>query len=355
MSRSCRWQGRRLLFSIPITRSRSRSNASALPRTPSSIHYFYVVDEQETLVGVVPTRVLLSAAPEQLVRDVMITHVVAIPDWATVLIASEYFATRRLLAFPVVNDAGQLRGVVDVGLFTDEVIDLAKQTYDDIFQLIGVHGTAQSSTWVAFRDRFPWLLCNIAGGLLAAFIASRFEHLLQEVVVLSLFIPIVLALGESVSMQALTLTLQSLADGPIVWSRLFSALWKEFRTAMLLGLACGGVVGLVVLALARADAGRRVDLPGDFDVDGGRVPAWCGAAVRAARRQGRSENCGGTRGAGRRRCRHAPAVLRPRREAARLAIAREGGFQLFCRHPPPLSWRKRDPTRVRRTEHGGVR
>ena len=182
-----------------------------------------------------PTRVLLTAAPEQLVRDVMITHVVAIPDWATVLIASEYFATRRLLAFPVVNDAGQLRGVVDVGLFTDEVIDLAKQTYDDIFQLIGVHGTAQSSTWIAFRDRFPWLLCNIAGGLLAAFIASRFEHLLQEVVVLSLFIPIVLALGESVSMQALTLTLQSLADGPIVWSRLMSALWKEFRTAMLLG------------------------------------------------------------------------------------------------------------------------
>ena len=81
----------------------------------------------------------------------------------------------------MVNDAGQLRGVVDVGLFTDEVIDLAKRTYDDIFQLIGVHGTAQRSPWIAFRDRFPWLLCNIAGGLLAAFIASRFEHLLQEV------------------------------------------------------------------------------------------------------------------------------------------------------------------------------
>ncbi len=96
------------------------------------------------------------------------------------MIASEYFATRRLLAFPVVNGKGQLLGVVDVSLFTDEVIDLAKQTYDDIFQLIGVHGTAQHSTWMAFRDRFPWLLCNIAGGLIAAFIASRYEHLLQR-------------------------------------------------------------------------------------------------------------------------------------------------------------------------------
>jgi magnesium transporter len=214
----------------------------------TSIHYFYVVDDQENLVGVVPARELVAAPPEQTVRDIMVDDVVAIPDWATVLIASEYFATRRLLAFPVVNDAGQLRGVVDVGLFTNEVIDLAKRTYDDIFQLIGVHGTAQRSPWSAFRDRFPWLLCNIAGGLIAAFIASRFEHLLQEVIVLSLFIPIVLALGESVSMQALTLTLQGLADGPIVWSRLISALWKEFRTATLLGVGCGAVVGLVVFA-----------------------------------------------------------------------------------------------------------
>ncbi len=226
---------------IAETLDRIRASSDAI-----SFHYFYVVDDHGKLVGVLPARRLVAAAPEQTVRGIMEHNVVAIPDWATVLIASEYFATRRLLAFPIVNGAGQLKGVVDVSLFTDEVIDLAKSTYDDIFQLIGVHGTAQSSTWIAFRDRFPWLLCNIAGGLIAAFIASRFEHLLQEVIVLSLFIPIVLALGESVSMQALTLTLQGMADGPIVWSRLFGALWKEFKTATLLGLGCGLVVGLVV-------------------------------------------------------------------------------------------------------------
>jgi magnesium transporter len=226
-----------------IAQTLDRIRASANAR---SIHYFYVVDDTGQLVGVVPARRLVAAGPEQTVRDVMEGNVVAIPDWATVLIASEYFATRRLLAFPVVNSDGQLVGVVDVNLFTDEVIDLAKRTYDDIFQLIGVHGTAQRSPWIAFRDRFPWLLCNIGGGLLAAFIASRFEHLLHEAVVLSLFIPIVLALGESVSMQALTLTMQGLTDGPIVWTRLASALWKEFRTATLLGAACGAVVGTVV-------------------------------------------------------------------------------------------------------------
>ena len=229
---------------LTVNEALGRIRASA---NDNEIQYLYVVDEGNRLVGVVPGRNLLAADPERTVREVMIDDVVAIPDWATVLIASEYFATRRLLAFPVVNGKGELLGVVDVGLFTNDVIDLARQTYDDIFQLIGVHGTAQRSTWMAFRDRFPWLMANIVGGLLAAFIASRFEHLLQEVVVLALFIPIVLALGESVSMQALTLTLQNLTDGPILLKRLFGALWKEFKTASLLGLGCGAVVGLVVL------------------------------------------------------------------------------------------------------------
>ena len=228
----------------------------------SSIHYFYVVDEDQVLIGVVPARQLLAAQPDRLVRDVMLDDVIAIPDWATVLIAGEYFATRRLFAFPVVDARGRLLGVVDVGLFTSEVIDLARQTYDDIFQLIGVHGTAQRSTWSAFRDRFPWLLCNIAGGLICAFIASRFEHLLAEVVVLALFIPIVLALGESVSMQALTLTLQGLTDGPIMWKRLGAALWKEFKTAVCLGVGCGFVVGSVVVGVLAALCGLVLGLLG---------------------------------------------------------------------------------------------
>ena len=123
-----------------------------------SLNYFYVVDDNNKLIGVVPTRALLTAAADSTVGGIMVDNVVAIPDWATVLIASEYFATRRLMAFPVVNAGGQLLGVVDVGLFTDEVIELARRTYDDIFQLIGVHGTAQQTPWFAFRDRFPWLL-----------------------------------------------------------------------------------------------------------------------------------------------------------------------------------------------------
>ena len=224
----------------------------------ANIHYFYVVDENERLIGIVPARHLLASSPEQRVDEVMIADVVAIPSWATVLVASEYFASRKLLAFPVIKDDGRLVGVVDVSLFTSEVIDLARRTYDDIFQLLGVHATAMRTPWTAFRDRFPWLLSNIAGGLLCAVIAAQFEELLDHVVVLALFIPIVLALAESVSMQSATLTLQVLSDESVRPARIVQALWKEARTATLLGLSCAAVVSSVVFLWRHNVAGALV-------------------------------------------------------------------------------------------------
>jgi magnesium transporter len=241
---------------VPVTLTAGQTIAEALrvvrvSISAANIHYFYVVDDEHRLIGVVPARYLLASEPEQRVDEVMITDVVAIPSWATVLVASEYFASRKLLAFPVIHDNGELVGVVDVSLFTSEVIDLARRTYDDIFQLLGVHATAMRTPWTSFKDRFPWLLTNIAGGLVCAAIAAQFETLLEHIVVLALFIPIVLALAESVSMQSATLTLQVLSDDSVKPGRIVHGLWKEARTAALLGICCGAVVAGAVFAWRR--------------------------------------------------------------------------------------------------------
>lgn len=254
-----------LTISPDATVADALDRARNLPDT-QIILYCYVVDEDERLVGVVPVRRLLTSAPDARVDTIMIRDVVAIPSWATVLLAAEYFVNRRFLAFPVVENGGRLAGIVDVSLFTDDVLELAKQSFDGIFQIIGVHATEGRTAWTSFLDRFPWLLCNITGGLLCALLAGRYEALLDHVVVLALFIPVVLALAESVSIQSVTLTLQNLADGAINWAVFGRALLKEFGTAAMLGATCGSLVGLagwiwkgapmvgVVLALAIAVA-----------------------------------------------------------------------------------------------------
>jgi magnesium transporter len=219
---------------------------------PGRIIYFYVVDEMMRLVGVVPTRRLLLAPADKSIADIMIKSVVAIPDGATVLEACEFFTLHRLLAFPVVDGARRLLGVVDVDLYTEELAETGEQTpveRDDVFQLIGVRLTRsqQARPLRAFRGRFPWLLCNIAGGTLAAILADIYHVQLNwQNAVLAIFIPVVLALAESVAIQSVTLTLDGIRGTKTSWRDLFTRCRHEMLTGLLLGLAAG----LLVASLA---------------------------------------------------------------------------------------------------------
>ena len=208
------------------------------------IVYFYAVDSEGRLEGIVPTRRLLMSAPDVRISSLMVTSVVTMPTWATVRDASNLFLAHRFLAFPVVDGDRVLHGIADVSLFARELADLAnRQNAENAFQLIGIHLVADAGPWAGFKDRFPWLLANVGGGLLAAFVTSRYEALLDAVVVLALFIPVVLALAESVSIQSVTLTLQSLRGPRRSLIPEARPLWKEFATAGLLGSGCGALVG----------------------------------------------------------------------------------------------------------------
>jgi Na+:H+ antiporter, NhaA family len=92
------------------------------------ILYFYVVDEEGRLCGVVPTRRLVLARRDTPVADIMVRQVVSLPAHATVLEACAFFIRHRLLAFPVVDDRRRVLGVVDVDLYTDELVRLGGVT-----------------------------------------------------------------------------------------------------------------------------------------------------------------------------------------------------------------------------------
>jgi magnesium transporter len=214
------------------------------------IIYFYVMDETDRLVGVVPTRRLLLSQPETKVTDIMVHKVVTLPHTATVRQACELFLAHHYLAFPVMHGERML-GLVDVEVFAEGIDDLERtKQQSDLFQLMGIRLSTvqQSSVWAGFRSRFPWLLCNIAGGILAAILSNVFEPLLVKVVALALFVPVVLALSESVAIQSVTLALVVLHGQPPSWRELRQRLARELFTGAMLGVCCGLIVGLVALA-----------------------------------------------------------------------------------------------------------
>jgi magnesium transporter len=214
------------------------------------IIYFYVVDRGGHLHGVVPTRKLLLSPPEARVDEIMVPRTVALPSTATVRDACELFAMHRFLALPVVDAERRLLGVVDIELYTDELDQLTDaEVRSDLFQAIGVYAGAEAdpSALKAFARRFPWLGSNLAGGLLCAVMASRFQAELGHVVALAMFIPVVLTLSESVSSQSVSLTLHLLHGQQPAPGFMRRGLRQELATGLMLGSACGGVVGVAAL------------------------------------------------------------------------------------------------------------
>jgi magnesium transporter len=176
--------------------------------------------------------------------------VVAIPAEASVLDACEFFVLHRLLAFPVVDSAGRFVGTIDVELYTDGVRDLGEKPHDDLFELVGIHlaRARQRGPLDAFRIRFPWLVCNIVGGIMAAFLCGLFQEQIRNAVALAFFVPVVLALAESVSIQSVSLTVQILRDRPPSWKAIWRKLRGELAVGLLLGLGGGLIVALAALA-----------------------------------------------------------------------------------------------------------
>lgn len=213
------------------------------------IVYFYVVDDAQHLVGVLPTRRLLTAPLDSSLSSLMISRLVAIPDTFTVLEACELFVLHKYLAFPVVDEERRLVGIVDVALFTEEVFDMAERAHtNEVFETIGfrVSQVRDASPFRAFRVRFPWLLATISCGLACAFLASAYETTIAKSILLAFFLTLVLALGESVSIQSMTVTIQALRVTGPTWRWFSGAFRREFATSTLLGLGCGLLVGLIV-------------------------------------------------------------------------------------------------------------
>jgi magnesium transporter len=208
--------------------------------------YFFAVNEDDRLVGVVPTRRMLMNDPGKTIEEIMLVGVVYVPASATVGQAAEIMRRYRFLSLPIVDDERRIVGSIDLSTFGQVVnIDAPAESESDAFQLFGMRldMAGSPSPLRGFRGRFPWLLANIAGGIAGALVVNEYEPIIELALVVALFIPVVLSLSESVSIQSMTITLQSIHHREPDGRSFRRAFFRELATSILLGLACGLLVG----------------------------------------------------------------------------------------------------------------
>jgi magnesium transporter len=212
-----------------------------------AVLYLYVVDEQRTLVGVVPIRRLVASPPDRLISEIMIPDPVSVSADDDQEEVAHIVARFDLLAVPVTDVDGRMLGLITV----DDVIDvITEEATEDMYHLAGL--TEADRVFVpaheSIRKRLPWMFLNLATCFAAAGVVGLFERAIEQVVALAIFMPVVAGMGGNGGTQSLTIITRAIALGEIEFSSAFRAVMKELAVGLALGIAMGlGSAGIAYL------------------------------------------------------------------------------------------------------------
>lgn len=90
----------------------------------------------------------------------------------------------------------------------------------------------KTSVWTLAKNRIIWLLILMISATITGAIIQGFEDVLQSVVILASFIPMLMDTGGNSGSQSSTLIIRGLALGEITTKDIFKVIFKEFKVSI---------------------------------------------------------------------------------------------------------------------------
>ncbi len=209
-----------------------------------TIHYAYVLDENQTLLGVVALKDLVAADPKKTVKDVMTTKIYSVTPNTDQMEIAHLLTQHGIKAVPVVDAKGRMQGIV----MANDLIDVLREEDTEDIQKMGgmeaLDGPYLETGFLAMiKKRAGWLVILFVGEMLTATAMGHFEHEIERAVVLSLFIPLLISSGGNSGSQATSLIIRALALREV---RL-KDWWRVINREIAAGVALGAILGIVGL------------------------------------------------------------------------------------------------------------
>ena len=212
-----------------------------------TINVIYVINDKGELLDDIRIRDFILNPPDKKVSELMDERFVTLHAEDDQETASEVFKMNNRVALPVVSKSNKLLGIVTI----DDILWVASEEFSEDMQKMG--GTAALDEpyldvplFKLYKKRIIWLIILFIGETLTIAAMSSFQETLEQVLVLSTFIPLIISSGGNSGSQAATLIIQALALGEITvkdW-------WRIARREILSGLFMGitlGVFGFLII------------------------------------------------------------------------------------------------------------
>lgn len=214
----------------------------------------YVTNEKRKLEGVLSIRDLILNNDNEIIKNIMDDNVICTHTLDDQEEVADLFKKYDFLAMPVVDNENRLVGIITI----DDIVDIIEQENTEDFQKMAAMGPSEeeylkTSVFNLAKNRIVWLLVLMISATFTGNIIKRYDEVLQSVVILAAFIPMLMDTGGNAGSQASTLVIRGLALGEIELSDVFKVLWKELRVSVVVGIALSGVNFLRVYFLEKVE------------------------------------------------------------------------------------------------------
>lgn len=215
-------------------------------RDSETLNVIYVVDERWKLIDDLRIKELLLASPEQKISDLIDCRFTTLSAYDDQEVAVKVFQDQDRVALPVTDTNGILIGIVTF----DDVMDVVQEEATEDFHKFGsiregVVNPLKANVFYLYKNRIVWLIALVFMNVFSGAAIASFESVIQSVVSLVFFLPLLIDSGGNAGSQSATLMIRSLAVGDVEIKDWFRLLGKELLVSLLLGLTMAAGVSLV--------------------------------------------------------------------------------------------------------------
>ena len=219
-----------------------------------TIETCFIIDKERHLKGTLGLRELILNDESCSVHELMETNVISVKTNEDQEQVAPLFKTYDLVSMPVVDKENRLVGIITI----DDVVDIIEQENTEDFQKMAAmepneEPYLKTPIFSLAKHRIIWLLVLMISATVTGRIIQGFEEVIQSVVILASFIPMLMDTGGNAGSQSSTLIIRGLALGEITTNDYLKIMFKELRVGFIVAIVLAFVNFLRIILFERVD------------------------------------------------------------------------------------------------------
>lgn len=231
---------------VHLTVAQTLDHIRKFGRNSETLNVIYIVDDNWKLIDDIKIREIILADPDQPLDEILDHRYISLNAYDDQETAVRVFKDHDRVALPVTDSDGVLLGIVTF----DDIMDVEEEETTEDFHKFGAFQNAiinplKAKATFMYQKRILWLSILVFMNIFAGAAISNFEHVIQSMVSLMFFLPLLIGSGGNAGSQSATLMIRSLAVGDVEVSDWLKLIRKEFLVSFLLGISMAVGVSMI--------------------------------------------------------------------------------------------------------------